>query len=47
MHQQYEESLKQYRDIKNTLDTAYGEGKKDGIIEGKIEGKMEEKNKLR
>jgi len=46
-HQQYEESLKHYRDIKNTLDTAYGEGKKDGkmegIIEGKIEGKMEEK----
>jgi len=32
-YQQYEESLKHYRDLKNTVDTAFGEGK----VEGKIE----------
>jgi predicted transposase/invertase (TIGR01784 family) len=37
--QSYEDSLKYYRDIKNSLDTAKEEGK----IEGKIEGKFEEK----
>lgn len=40
-YQQYEESLKQYRDLKNSLDTAYEEGKEEGIIEGKTEGKIE------
>jgi predicted transposase/invertase (TIGR01784 family) len=35
----YEESLKVYRDLKNTIDTAFDEGK----IEGKMEEKMEEK----
>ena len=34
---EYEESLKNYRDIKNVVDTARAEGK----IEGKIEGKSE------
>jgi predicted transposase/invertase (TIGR01784 family) len=33
----YEDSLKYYRDLKNSLDTAREEGK----IEGKIEGKLE------
>jgi predicted transposase/invertase (TIGR01784 family) len=33
----YEDSLKYYRDLKNSLDTARDEGK----IEGKMEGKME------
>jgi len=33
----YEGSLKYYRDLKNSLDTARGEGK----IEGKLEGKLE------
>lgn len=33
----YEDSLKYYRDLKNSLDTARGEGK----IEGKLEGKLE------
>jgi predicted transposase/invertase (TIGR01784 family) len=35
----YEDSMKYYRDIKNSLDTARREAK----IEGKIEGKLEEK----
>lgn len=38
----YEDSLKLYRDIKNSLDTAREEGMLEGRIEGKIEG---EKNK--
>jgi predicted transposase/invertase (TIGR01784 family) len=41
--QQYEDSLKSYRDLKNVIDTSYGEGKIDGKIEGKIEGRIEEK----
>jgi predicted transposase/invertase (TIGR01784 family) len=49
--EQYEDSLKSYRDLKNVIDTAYDEGEAKGKIEGetkgkiegKIEGKMEEK----
>ena len=41
--EQYEESLKSYRDLKNVIDTAFGEGKTEGKTEGKIEGKTEEK----
>ena len=37
----YEDSLKYYRDIKNSLDTAKEEGEMKGRIEGKIEGKIE------
>jgi predicted transposase/invertase (TIGR01784 family) len=37
--QSYEDSLKYYRDIKNSLDTAKEEGKEEGRIEGKIEEK--------
>ena len=33
----YEDSLKYYRDLKNSIDTARGEGKIEGRIEGKIE----------
>ena len=33
----YEDSLKYYRDLKNSLDTARDEGKLEGLIEGKIE----------
>ncbi|OFX28022.1 MAG: hypothetical protein A2033_14615 [Bacteroidetes bacterium GWA2_31_9] len=36
-YQEYEDSLKYYRDIKNSLDTAKEEGKVEGKIEGKIE----------
>lgn len=49
--QSYEDSLKYYRDLKNSLDTAFDEGKeqgreegkKEGLIEGKIEGLIEGK----
>jgi hypothetical protein len=37
--EQYEESLKSYRDLKNVIDTSYGDGKKDGEIEGEIREK--------
>ena len=33
---QYENSLKVYRDLKGIIDTAYDEGKMEGLIEGKI-----------
>ena len=39
--QSYEDSLKYYRDLKNSLDTAFEEGKVEGKVEGKIEGKIE------
>jgi predicted transposase/invertase (TIGR01784 family) len=39
--QQYEDSLKSYRDLKNVIDTSYGDGKSDGKIEGKIEEKTQ------
>jgi predicted transposase/invertase (TIGR01784 family) len=38
--EQYEESLKSYRDLKNVIDTAYDEGEAKGKIEGKIEEKI-------
>lgn len=38
---EYEESLKTYRDLKNSVDTAYDEGKVEGLAEGKAEGKTE------
>ncbi len=34
----YEDSLKYYRDLKNSLDTAFEEGKAEGKEEGKKEG---------
>ncbi|MDX1908177.1 MAG: hypothetical protein SF053_14165 [Bacteroidia bacterium] len=39
----YEDSLKYYRDLKNSLDLAREEGKIEGRVEGKIEGKIEGK----
>jgi predicted transposase/invertase (TIGR01784 family) len=33
----YEESLKHYRNLKNVIDTAFDDGKLEGIEEGKIE----------
>jgi predicted transposase/invertase (TIGR01784 family) len=39
----YEMNLKVYRDYKNTVDTAFDDGKIEGKIEGKLEGKIEEK----
>mgnify|MGYP001461110925 CR=1 FL=1 len=40
-YQDYEDSLKYYRDLKNSLDTKFEEGKIEGKIEGMIEGKIE------
>ena len=37
----YEDSLKYYRDLKNSLDTARDEGKEEGIKEGIKAGKIE------
>jgi predicted transposase/invertase (TIGR01784 family) len=39
----YESSLKVYRDLKGIIDTAYDEGKMEGLIEGKMEGLVEGK----
>ena len=36
-----EDSKKFYRDIKNSMDTAFEEGKVEGKVEGKEEGKEE------
>lgn len=38
---QYEESLKYYRDLKNVVDTSKEEGKIEGKIEGKVERSIE------
>lgn len=38
---EYEDSLKAYRDIKNSLDTAKAEGRAEGRAEGKAEGRAE------
>jgi predicted transposase/invertase (TIGR01784 family) len=38
---QYEKSLKYYRDLKNVTDTAFFEGKEEGIVEGFEMGKEE------
>ena len=35
--QQYEDSLKSYRDLKNVIDKAFKDGESQGRIEGKIE----------
>jgi len=37
----YEASLKSYRDLKNVIDTAFDEGKMEGLIEGETKGKIE------
>ena len=44
--EQYEESLKYYRDIKNVIDTAFEDGELKGKIEGKTEGKIEERQAI-
>ena len=35
---EYEDSLKAYRDIKNSIDTARREGEAKGRVEGRVEG---------
>lgn len=38
---EYEESLKVYRDLKGVIDTAFEEGKLEGILEGEIKRNLE------
>lgn len=40
---EYEDSLKAYRDIKNSIDTAKEEGREEGRKEGREEGVAKEK----
>ena len=42
----YEDSLKSYRDLKNSLHTATEDGQVKGKIEGKIEGKIDDLSTL-
>jgi predicted transposase/invertase (TIGR01784 family) len=39
----YESSLKIYRDLKGVIDTAFDEGKLEGITQGELRGRREEK----
>ncbi|GEM56682.1 hypothetical protein B0A58_12180 [Flavobacterium branchiophilum NBRC 15030 = ATCC 35035] len=43
----YEDSLKNYRDLKGVIDTAFDEGKLEGIQEGILEGKLETAKSLK
>lgn len=38
---EYEDSLKAYRDIKNSLDSAEEKGRAEGRVEGRAEGKKD------
>ena len=38
---EYEDSVKIYRDLKNSIDTSFSKGKMEGIAEGRVEGKIE------
>ena len=42
---EYEDSLKAYRDIKNSIDSARREGRAEGRAEGLAEGHVEEESK--
>ena len=43
---EYEDSLKAYRDIKNSIDSARREGRAEGHAEGLAEGHVEEKKDI-
>ena len=45
--EQYEENLKSYRDLKNVIDTAFDEGRKQGIKEVKERKKQIALNMLK
>ena len=40
-YNEYENSLKAYRDLKNSIDTAFSDGEKKGRAKGKEEGREE------
>ena len=39
--QQYEQSLKYYRDLKNVIDSSFDEGIQEGMEKGRLEGRLE------
>lgn len=43
--EKYEDSKKCYRDIKNSMDTAFEEGKVEGLKQGEIKGLKREESK--
>uniref|UniRef100_Q3AQD6 Transposase (putative) YhgA-like domain-containing protein n=1 Tax=Chlorobium chlorochromatii (strain CaD3) TaxID=340177 RepID=Q3AQD6_CHLCH len=43
---EYEKNLKVYRDLKNVIDCAYGEGKAEGLEEGLLKGRLEVAQRL-
>ena len=48
MRKEYEDSLKAYRDVKNSIDTALEKGREEGLAKGLEKGREEgmEKEKL-
>ena len=40
---EYEDSLKAYRDVKNSIDTALEKGREEGMAEGMAKGMVKEK----
>ena len=48
MRKEYEDSLKAYRDVKNSIDTALEKGREEGMAKGMEKGREEgmEKEKL-
>ncbi len=40
---EYEDSLKAYRDVKNSIDSALEKGREEGIAEGMVKGMEKEK----
>ncbi len=45
-YHEYVQSLKVYRDLNNVIDTAFGEGKAEGLIEGEAKGKVEKAQEI-
>ena len=43
MRNEYEDSLKAYRDIKNSIDTALEKGREEGMAKGMAKGMEKEK----
>ena len=43
MKKEYEDSLKAYRDIKNSIDTALEKGREEGLAKGLAKGMEKEK----
>ena len=48
MREEYEDSLKAYRDVKNSIDTALEKGREEGLAKGLEKGREEgmEKEKI-